>query len=74
MLEECDKYKPMVDPKVGHKVDAEHFSKTTSHRPSNNPCKPKKNANIGDDDLIILVRRKERLGGVKVYIAYYTTC
>ena len=31
MLEESDKYEPMIDPKVRHEVDAEHFSKAASH-------------------------------------------
>ena len=30
MLEEGDENEPVVDPKVGHEVNAEHFSKTAS--------------------------------------------
>jgi hypothetical protein len=67
VLEESDKYQPVIHPKVGDEVSAEHFSKAASHRPGDDSGKPKENANIRDEHLRVLMRRKEWLCGVEIY-------
>lgn len=66
VLEERDEDEPVVDPKVGNKVGAEDLEEAEVVDCSNDAREPKYNANVGDDDLPILVRGEEGRLGHKV--------
>lgn len=67
MLKEGDEDKPVVYPEVRHEVDTEHLFEATRHGPRDKPNKPQNDADVRNDDLAVLVGRKERLARGKVW-------
>jgi hypothetical protein len=59
VLEERDEDEPVVNPKVGNKVGAEDLEEAEVVNCGNDTREPKYDADVGDDDLPILVRGEE---------------
>lgn len=62
-MKERDQNQPMVYPQVRHEVKSENFHEPALHGPANERREPNENTEIGEEDLAVLVWRKEwRLG------------
>jgi len=66
VLQEGDQHEPRVDPEVREAIDAHHGSKAKSERSIQEGTDPEEDADIGDDDLLILMRSKDDRVGIKV--------
>lgn len=60
VLEEGDEDEPVVDPEVRKEVNAEDVQETESHEGVSETSHPDDNANVGDDDVGVLVGSEQR--------------
>lgn len=68
VLEEGNKYKPVVYPKVGSEVETEHFTEAASVGPPAEGSHPEKDTKIRNKDLCEFMRLEQRCTGNEVYI------
>ena len=67
VLEEGDEDEPVVDPEVGREVEAEDVREAEERDGVPDGDGPEEDADVGEDDLEVLVWLEDRRGGVEVW-------